>query len=99
MLQIGPIGPPASEAQGDGSSKPPQQLLAAAPGAAAPPSAAVPPPSASSLPPGAVPVAPPPPEPVRVTPLSLCSSSADIVVGQKVRPLSLARITGSGLDG
>ncbi|PNW86485.1 hypothetical protein CHLRE_02g088400v5 [Chlamydomonas reinhardtii] len=84
VLQIGPIGPPASEAQGDGSSKPPQQLLAAAPGAAAPPSAAVPPPSASSLPPGAVPVAPPPPEPVRVTPLSLCSSSADIVVGQKV---------------
>ncbi|KAG2435177.1 hypothetical protein HXX76_007260 [Chlamydomonas incerta] len=80
VLQIGPLGPEAGEAQGDGSVRPPQQLLAAVPGASTPP-ASVP---APSLPAGAVPVAPAPVEPVRVIPLSLCSSSADIVVGQKV---------------
>ncbi|KAG2446636.1 hypothetical protein HYH02_008209 [Chlamydomonas schloesseri] len=86
VLQIGPLGPAASEAQGDGSSKPPQQLLAAAPPGVSGPAPAAAAASAlpGSLPAGAVPVPSVPVEPVRVHPLSLCSSSADIVVGQKV---------------
>ncbi len=95
VLQVGPIGPAAEEAPGDGSSKPQQLVNGAAPST---PSGSSSSGSGSGSGNGtgaagaAAAVLAPPVPALDVPPLSLCSSSADIVVGQKVREGGLGQV-------
>lgn len=85
VLQVGPIGPAAEGAPGDGSTKPQQLVNGAAPtnpnGSSSSGSGS----GSGTGAAGAAATVPARPMPaIDVPPLSLCSSSADIVVGQKV---------------